>query len=444
MRKCDRRPIVLVCDLESAAAFLGQSCGDVLLLDELTVGCEDGKEPTGVALMYSKVLSLSPRCTVLMSATVPSFDEMPHLCRLFEQRNGVDALYETAASERLSIGVEARDAEGVQWLPHHFLGGEAAASAVAEDGHLARFYGPRGLMRLLGDAGLDADEALAESDLFSHDAIRSAARRILTANAGRLHPSGAAPAGRERPSDSAGMATTQAYRYAGFTLVVSAGGSEAFFAEAMPELLEKVPAVRRLMTKAKKAVPERRQKPDSDDEPAWTADTPPPPPKVRWPMEAVINSAKHVGIYAPEAVFDKRNFKKELVLPDAIAETSAEAIVESALSGVLLIDSPWSDQAFELCALALADAACPSFVVADTSFVYGVNLPVDRVLVLLPDKVLGEDELRQLCGRAGRTGKATRAEVVFQDPALLVTSLSPLRSRLRGHAPLDRLLAADN
>lgn len=43
--------------------------------------------------------------------------------------------------------------------------------------------------------------------------------------------------------------------------------------------------------------------------------------------------------------------------------------------------------------------------------IYGVNLPINRVLVNLD--INSYAEMMQLCGRAGRTGRASRAEIIF-------------------------------
>jgi hypothetical protein len=70
-----------------------------------------------------------------------------------------------------------------------------------------------------------------------------------------------------------------------------------------------------------------------------------------------------------------------------------------------------SDALFEITMQSLAEEARGTFVCAGRQMIYGVNLPVDRVLVDL--EVDSYDEMKQVCGRAGRTGRAARAEIVF-------------------------------
>ena len=467
MKTCDKRPIVLVCDLESAYAFRsrtsynGDSNDDVLLLDELTVGSEPGGSHTTttapVGVLYSQLLRRAARYTVLMSATVPEFDQLPELLRVFnsahEHPKGVQQL--TASSKRLSIGVEARDLDGKLWLPHHT--GAASVEALVgggdePDGHLMRFYGPEGVRTLLKELDVKADDVLTMEDFISHDALRSAALRILKEHRAHLmEERGVVIDGEsdeEACEDATGLATNKAWQYPGCTLVVSGGGADAFYRQAMQPLLAYVPPLARCMVHKPKERKERSRKPDSDEDTNNPIESVAAAPVVRWPVDTIVNSREHFERHKPPqltttAFLARKNYKHLPIIPEYILETSAVPLVESALSGVVLLDSSWSDRAFELCGLALADSAQPSYVVSDTRLVYGVNLPVNRVLVLLRDDALGIDEVRQLCGRAGRTGKCAKAEIVFRSQGLLRLALSPKQANgddFLKRAPLDLLL----
>jgi hypothetical protein len=449
MGSCDRHPVVLVCDLESACAYRSRKGAreDVLLLDELTVGSETAEHSTPVGASYARLLQRVARYTVLMSATVPEFSQLPTLlgcfCRLHDCV--VADCTETQSSRRLSIGIEARDGDGSLWLPHHCEGALEALLADDPDGHLLRFYGPEGLRRALQDLRLDPAEVLAVRDFVSHDALREAVCRVLRQHRASLAkptaPQEALDA--DACAEASGLATEGSWQFPGCTLVVAEGGSGAFYQQAMLPLLGGVPPVRRLLVKPPKEKKERSRKPDSDederDEPVTA-----PVQRVRWPPEAVVNSREHFDKYgrrASGAALASKDRKASPNVPDSILETSAVPVVESALGGVVLLDSCWGDRAFELCGLALADTAQPSFVVSDTRLVYGVNMPVNRVLVLLGDGALGLDEVRQLCGRAGRTGKCSKAEVVFRSRGLLRAALSPKPAVASlDRAPLDVLL----
>lgn len=454
MRTCDRPPLVLVCDLESACAFRAREDGDhgnndVLLIDELTVGSEPDSQAASVGRLYSRLLVRAARYTVLMSATVPEFSQLPELIKIFNNAHDhpLGAEYLTVTSRRLSIGVEARDAAGQLWLPHH--AGEASVDAlladVTPDGHLLRFYGPEGIRVLLNELRLRPCDTLSVTDFSSHDTLRAAALKILREHQNELREREGLHVCDAPDCESAeGLATDRAWMHPGCTLVVANAGSENFYRQAMQRLFMKLPPISRLMTKQQKEKKERSRKPDSDederDKPVVTYQ-----PKIRWPTDTVVNSREHFDKHGMRAnlvaSLEKRHHKAPPIVADDIVETSAVPLVESALSGVVLLDSPWSDRAFELCGLAMADSAQPSYVVSDARLVYGVNLPVNRVLCLLPFDSLGINEVRQLCGRAGRTGKGTKAEVVFRSPQLLRLALIPRPScgNLE-RAPIDLLL----
>jgi hypothetical protein len=445
MSKCDKKPVVLVCDLESASAFLKQGCGDVLLLDELTVGAEDGKEPSAVAKLYAGVLKQAPRCTVLMSATVPSFSQFPFLCNHFSSKF-TNPSFETAASDRLSIGVEALDAKLNHWLPHHVTGGHDA-QAIFGDLHLRRFYSPRGLQRLIADikeSGVGVDGLLEFDDLISHDAIRNASERLMTLHGGNLHALQEQPVAGDHATLISKITTSDASMYPGTSLIVSTEGCVPYFKQAIPPLMSGIPLMKRLMAKEKKKSkePARSRKVDSDDEPMELESDEHSQMIIEWPSEALINSRAHLSLHAPERLttFHKKDYRTQITLSDEIVTTSAERLVECLLSGAVLLDSPWSDRAFELSALALCDLAIPSHIVADLAICYGVNLPLTRVITLLRADEIGSEQMRQLTGRVGRTGKASKGEVVITDAQLLIASMTPFSSDALGRAPLDILM----
>lgn len=73
--------------------------------------------------------------------------------------------------------------------------------------------------------------------------------------------------------------------------------------------------------------------------------------------------------------------------------------------------SQWTDSYYELAAQGLAEGGHASLVVSGRELIYGVNLPVDRVMIHL--HMDSYAEMKQLCGRAGRTGRVSRGEILF-------------------------------
>lgn len=520
--ECSRPPSVFVCDLESALGLVmlpERKDVDPLVVDEPTAGVEGGgavgsggfaRIQNDVSLCAS-LLSAAPRCTILMSATVPDFDEMPLLvalahgrfkrlssshpvnedndvigakwkgivCKLVEDKSPLGLLewsgdaapeecLRTISSKRLPVGLRALDASGRQWCPHHLCVGKQSFQTLLEvlptDGHLLRFYCIAALAKLVDE--LDADPAtlgLGVQDIVTHDAVRAACLRLLQNNSEKLIRTEEVQACTEKLTVPC-VARSEAHRFPGATLVV-ADEVEAFYEDAMIPLLTEAKAdpLRRVLRKMAAAVAQqeaddkkkrkhhRKQRggvdSSSSDEDAGDHHDEVAPPKVPWPSLAVVNSLEHLGRYGPRNL-EKRPSKSAPDVPHDVVESSAEALVESILSGVALLNTRWTDQAFELSAIGLADKGLPSLVVADTSMVYGTNLPVDRAMVLTERGKLSSPELRQFCGRAGRTGKAGRAEVVFGSSwedladALSVHVSSTAENQRRCRSQLDRAVAS--
>ena len=60
-----------------------------------------------------------------------------------------------------------------------------------------------------------------------------------------------------------------------------------------------------------------------------------------------------------------------------------------------------------------------TYVSGGRSAIYGVNLPCDRVIILLNADSVSTATLIQCLGRCGRTGKFTKSEVIFGDRGML-------------------------
>lgn len=515
---CDRPPAVFVCDLESALGLvsLPDRNDDPLVVDEPTAGVEEEGNNTSSderVNLCAALLAASPRCTILMSATVPDFEEMPLLVNLVKGKarrvrrtwpEGIagqwaalankllevssslgapewedpcddegddDEFLRTVSSKRLPVGLRALDATGKQWCPHHVCVDKDSLQVLIEtlpnDGHLLRFYCVAALAKLIDEIDCDPQTlGLRVTDIVSHDAVRAACMRLLQENIDTL-----AGKTQDVPENTtlttASVVRSAAHRFPGATLVVI-DEVETFYEDAVLPLLNetKTEPIRRILRKmaaasnqedlknsSRKGGKRRRGGHRRRDEESYSEssdderidDDVAPPRKVPWPSVAVVNSIDHLSRFGPRSSSSSGNRAGKIApdVPDEVVGSSAEALVESVLSGVALLNTRWSDQAFELAAIGLADRGSPSLVVADTSLVYGTNLPVDRALVLTAHGKLSGPEVRQFCGRAGRTGKAGRAEVVFgaswQDLADTLTVPPPPAQRRRSQ--LDRAIA---
>jgi hypothetical protein len=435
--ECDRFPVVLVCDLPSARLLLQHRDVDVLLFDEPTADVTASMREE-----VRDVLRCCPRVTVLMSASVPGFDRLQRLAELFRTRHGAEAELLSVEAARLPMSVTARDGKGRVWAPHHFGVG---VEALRRHGHLRRFYSPPVLRQLRPRA-----EELSFADLLSYEAIRDACLRLLEERGAapqqpRDEEEPEAAEKEEEALDLALFCGPQAARLPGASLLILRAPAD--FEPSLQVNLAGTPSLKQLLKAAElprtrstqSSGSERRRRDDEDGggdrsqrreellqqrneaKGGWEEER-----RVCWPAKCVVNSKAHVVRFhqAPAAcVLPEKWLRAELPLADAVRDTSRVELVEAALSGVLLFGNG-SDALFETAAQTLAEQGKESFLVADKSLAYGLNVALDRVVVSGAPP-LSRTELMQLCGRAGRSGRASKAEVVFLTPEALRAALTP-------------------
>lgn len=402
--RCDRKPVVLVCDLTSALCLCKESKDNVLLFDEPTAPLARAED-----VERAELVNNSPRCSVLISATISTWDMLEN-ARVSHLLRFPDGDFDTVSSERLGMSVTARDVQGQIWAPHNC---GASDFQIAREPHLLRFYSPRVLLSMVSSAS--AAVSIEEEDIVTYEAIRKACLRLLRAGI-----KGAEPSLHVESLPWATLSTSSAHRYPGCTLLLSGSASDNFFALLRP-LKEEAPSFRRTIKKltrdAKRNARAAHEEEDAREEGEAGEE-------VLWPDWAVVNTSAHVKRYAPTpSCFPMALARSGLCIPSGIVQESAVEIVESLLSGIIPLGSSLSDRYCELVCQTLAEGARASYILGGRDLIFGLNLPVDRVVIDIAET--DYDTLKQACGRAGRTGKATRAEVVFGTGATLRAALCP-------------------
>ena len=115
--------------------------------------------------------------------------------------------------------------------------------------------------------------------------------------------------------------------------------------------------------------------------------------------------------------------------------------MEALLCGSPLLESPLADRDYTLTVHDLAETSAFNYLLGGADCIYGVNLPSTRVLVALDPCNCSFDRLTQAVGRAGRTGKSTRAEILFANRHLASAAFSPALGGQR--ASLDERFAEE-
>ena len=112
----DKKPVLIVSDIDSAIALLKEGQDYVLFLDEPTVGADIPDHPVTNAV--AELLEYAPARTILCSATLPFESEIPEIINNFKNRHQ-KAVVKTVHSLESIIGCEIRSFTGYNITPHN-------------------------------------------------------------------------------------------------------------------------------------------------------------------------------------------------------------------------------------------------------------------------------------------------------------------------------------
>jgi hypothetical protein len=447
--RCDRRPRVLVTDMTSCRALLEQRRRDVLLFDEPTAHITPE-----MRLQQMALLEVAPRLCVLLGATLPHPRDMISDSFAGEHCPGSEARLTRIESRRIGMSLTAVDSEGTVFGPHDF---GASVSDIETDPHLLRFCSPRLLLRFVRQlSGKAEPPSLRHEDCADFASVREKCLSLLRTSSSHLMSS---TSPREPPESIVGrldgLCTDRAGQFPGCTLLLTERGAGHFEGESLKPLVDLLPPLRRLVRSSsnqrkqeKRAAPLNglRAREELELVRAGLAEEPT-TSDIDWPSWAVVNSREHLLRFgssdAAVAASTRRSerwrdvrsrlTRGPLQIPSEVLETSNSDLVEALLCGCVLFGLDKGDRLHDLVAQTQAESARSSFVVSGRELIFGTNFPVDRVLLDL--RGLDRGTLIQACGRAGRWGRAARAEVVFWSG--LREALSPGPSASKASALSD-------
>lgn len=380
-----RKPCVLICDVQSTELILSNRQNDVFIFDEPTANVK-----ADTSKSVEMIIQSLPRRTVFMSATMHDGSAWDAAVRSVTQRHSMPYFFDVCPKhERTSalMSVTALDLDGRVWGPHHF--GQSPESIEA-DFHLYRFYSPRVLDSFLQHDAKNCEHITIEG-ILSYEGVRVACMNILRNGTVPAPPIQTWP---HVIKEEQFMLTKNAHRFTGTTLVFSKGADDFYNTSMLPLLADAA------------ELPTGARVEESDLKKLL---------KKPWPKDAVVNSQDHADRYG--ATLSSHCLRASPPLPSEIVETSATGLAASALCGVLLMGSRSQDNFFALTAQHLAEENHAAFVCSGHEMIYGVNLPINRVYVNL--ELTSFAEMKQLCGRAARTGRASQGEIVFCTKELL-------------------------
>ena len=112
----DKKPLLIVSDIDSAISLLKESQDYILFLDEPTVGADVPNHQVTDAV--AELLEYAPARTILCSATLPFEEEIPEIVKQFKNKHS-KAVVKTVHSLESIIGCEIRSFTGYNITPHN-------------------------------------------------------------------------------------------------------------------------------------------------------------------------------------------------------------------------------------------------------------------------------------------------------------------------------------
>lgn len=435
-----RFPDILVADLETCRMLLREP----RLRDQFVAYIDEYVSDSEANRIMADISVYLPRQTVLLSAILPRFEDMPSVVEHF-RRAHEGARVVRIESNQLTISCTVVDPEGYVALPHHFI--ESAGQIplliqrIREDPLIGRMYAPQQVYQMvdstigkeLGEMSFDA--WFPSISRINHAQIRSYVLELLA----RLTPEQFDKMKAYRPKamdapDFEKVATEQACSFPGKTLAVTSRENlfpvldriRRVLHEGAPDLAANSEKARKrkkellkLLDQAREASSKPKEKIDPVEqrlrimrieEEITTLD------RVVWPDRFIVNTPDHASRFDHPP---PRTPAVMPVLPDEYEDSFPEFMYALLLSGIGVYD-------FSQCTehqrrLVMRIVRQLSFLFAGKEIVFGTN--IEGLTHLFIDKEFGDAASRnvlfQLIGRAGRVGQSYEALIVMNSDAIL-------------------------
>ncbi len=449
-------PEMIIADLESAYRILSE------LPSEHFIPFFDEAFAASTEEVVAKIMTVLPKISLLVSATLPQPEEVPGIVDNFRRRfpieEGDEDQVKVIHSTKQHIGCTFIDDEGYIFLPHQYVKSlddlKEYVSTLKQDPLMMRGYTPVSVLEMgnvfqkflpemtnmhfkvrfsyLGDINhgsirkyaLDILEKIVELERFDiFEAILNIRIQKM------VH------------CDVKDMLTRNAYFYKdGNTLhVAKASGFDEHVQEITKELFECAPTnildIVNSCSNNLKSIDEQREKLEENankDKDNYDLDRQGIEAnrlniRIDFPMECVVNSYYHAKRFGNERNISYEECLKIPIQPSEIQDLynrSNDDCIKYLLSGIVLYN-PEKRKIKENDFFLMNKDVCP-FLLSTPAIVYGANMNITYVDI---DESYFEDSSKstfyQLIGRAGRKGRSnSEAVAVFRSKELLLKAFS--------------------
>lgn len=461
--KCDKIPLIYVCDLLSASILLNTKESEnkyICYIDEPTAGAET--ENSEMTINYMKIILNCSKTCICLSATMPENEETPFIYNNFKKKfNADDTNIKIIKSSLIPINCLILDENAFIVCPHDLANNIEELKTIIDflekKPFLLKFYTPYTYYSIKNI--LKSNNIIVEEEKFSlldisHKRIRTETLKLLKIlvkenlidifNEIKAKKNKIA----EKGFDYKTCCTKTAFQHLGQTLIIQSvekchdlvlRNCNDILREnnniKLQKLIEEYDKKNNDYMKKKQEI-EKGTNTKGHIENMIELSTLE-VPVFNWNYQLTVNSVEHIKKYNN---IDKTEFKKYSKLlkhPAFIQGLELNILKEfpdyydsATLMGVGVID-PYSDllksngNIYNNEILKLASQASLSFITSNKSISYGTNLPIQKIVI--ENVSQSQNTLHQQLGRVGRLGKSLNGIVILQDKELIDLAFTPIK-----------------
>jgi hypothetical protein len=438
-----RFPDILVADLETCAEILR----DEMLRNQFVAYIDEFVSDEYANSVMVDIVRHLPKQSVLLSAILPRFDDMPSVIHYFKTKYGVDDNHIVRIeSNQLLISCTMVAPDGCSCLPHHFIDTPdhipILIQRIREDPLIGRMYSPQQVFIMTDHIRDDLESHMLfhhrfpTIGLIDHQKIRDYVLDLL--QYAMDHPQVFEKMKTYRPSlmrkpSLEMIATEDSHHYQGKTLVITTAEDRFPILEKIKETLhegapnlqimletleKKKKELLRTLQNTKEIQRSSQQRIDATDqqqrvsrleEELYSVD------RINWPHHLIVNTSAHARRFQHSL----SNMAVVPILSREYEDAFSDFLLSLLLSGIGVYDFSQSTEYQRRLTMKLMKQL--SFLFAGHEIVFGTN--IDGLTHLFIDGNYGDNVSRnvllQLCGRVGRVGHSYEALLVVNSQKTL-------------------------
>jgi hypothetical protein len=431
-----RFPDILVADLETCAEILR----DDMLRDQFVAYIDEFVSDEYANSVMVEIVKHLPKQSILLSAILPRFEDMPSVIQYFKDKYSVDDNHIVRIeSNQLLISCTMVAPDGCSCLPHHFIDtvGQVPIliQRIREDPLIGRMYSPQQVFIMTEHIREDLESHMLfhhrfpTIGLIDHQKIRDYVLDLLQYTMDHPHVFEKIKAFRPRLMDQPSLekiATEDSHHYQGKTLVITTTEDRFPILEKIKqtlhdnapnlqvmletlekkkkELLKTLQSTKEIQRSSQQRIDatDQQQRVNRLEEELYSVD------RIHWPHHLIVNTSAHARRFNHSL----SNMAVVPILPREYEDAFSDFLLSLLLSGIGVYDFSQCTEYQRRLTMKLMKQL--SFLFAGHEIVFGTN--IDGLTHLFIDGNYGDgvsrNVLLQLCGRVGRVGHSYEALLV--------------------------------